>query len=121
MYACLTTPVQPYTIDPDRPRDVLELVLSSIVHSDIELGLHLVMYNAAETNPAGLGNRFQTRRNIHPISKNVSALDNNIANVYTDTKLYALALEDVSVAHNHRALDFNGTAHRINHTLKHGQ
>jgi hypothetical protein len=58
-------------VDPHRPGDVLDLLLAQILERAIKPIPDLIAHNPADADPAGLGQRLQTRRDVHPIAEDV--------------------------------------------------
>ncbi len=52
-------------------------LLAKVLVTQIELLLHLVEYRPREGDAARLGKRFEARRNIHAIAKQVIAFDHH--------------------------------------------
>ena len=60
---------------------------------------------------------FEARRDIETVAREVAvALLNDIAEMDADPKFDALVGRDLSVAFDHRPLDFNGAVHRVDNT-----
>jgi hypothetical protein len=104
-----------------RSVDVLELYLACIVEDDLELALGVVSYTAGNANAAGVGQALKTDSHIDVIPEDVAAIDDDIADVYADTKLNPLLFRDIAIALNHAALDVHGTTHGIDSTAELGQ
>ena len=64
-------------------------MLAKVFVTQIELFLDLVEYRPRERDTTRLGKRFETRRNIHTIAKQVIALDYHVTEVDTDAKAHA--------------------------------
>jgi hypothetical protein len=60
-------------------------------------------------------NPFQTRCDVHTISKNVADIDDHVADIDADAKLDLLFLGYVRISLRHAALDLDRTAHRIHY------
>jgi hypothetical protein len=73
-----------HPVDPHRPRNVLYLLFSQILESEIELVAHLITNNPADADPAWLGEGFKSRRDIHPLAENVVFLNDHVAEVDPD-------------------------------------
>jgi hypothetical protein len=101
-------------IDPDRLGDVLELGRSEVGHGKIESRLDLPEGVVGDANPSGLGDAFQSRGDVDPVAHQIAvALLYNVAEMDADPKFNALVGRDLSVALDHRPLDFNGEVHRV--------
>jgi len=55
-------------IDVHRPRDVLNLLLAPVLKLDVELVAYLVAHHSADTDPAGLGARFEAGGDIDAVT-----------------------------------------------------
>ena len=50
------------------PGDVLYLLLAHILEGKLEFVLHLIVHDPADANPAGLGQGFESSRNIDAVA-----------------------------------------------------
>ena len=70
-----------------------------------------------DANPSGLGDALQARGDIDAVAHQVAvALLDHVAEMDADPKFDALVGRDLSVALDHRPLDFNGAVHRVDDT-----
>src|SRR5262245_16565252 len=115
---CLGGALGPYAIDPHRPRNVLELLLANILEDDFNTPVHILLPPARNANPARFGQSFQSRRYVHAVAPNVSAVDNDVTGVDAHTELDPLLLRQAGVTLAHRTLDVDGPAHRGYHAGK---
>jgi hypothetical protein len=95
------------------PGDVLDLLLAQILEHEIELVAHLVMHDPADADPAGLGQPFQPRRDVHPIPEDVVLLNDHVAEVDADAEPDPLLLRHLGLALGHAALDLHSAAHGV--------
>src|SRR5262249_45123007 len=107
-WCCLCGTLEPDSIDPHRPRNVLELLLANILEGDFETSLDILLHAARNGNPARLRQSLKPCRDIHAVAPYVGAVDDDVAGVDAHTELDPLLLRQVDVTFIHRALDFNG-------------
>jgi hypothetical protein len=110
-----------HSIYPHWPGNVLYLLLAHILEDIIKPVAHLVTHDPAKADPAGLGERLQTRRDIHPMPEDVVLLNNDIAEIDPDAKRDALIFGRFGVALSYPPLQLDGTTHRIDYACKLGQ
>src|SRR5215472_6147527 len=72
--------------DPNRPCDVLDALLAIVFEGVIEPVAHLIANDAADTDPARLRERLQTRREVHPVAENIMLFRNYVAEVDADAE-----------------------------------
>ena len=78
----------PRCIDTNRPRDVLDLLLASILERSVNLAFDLAKYLVADQDATGIGQSLQPRRDIHALSIDISVLLNDdITEIEADAKL----------------------------------
>src|ERR1019366_3704795 len=111
-------PIYAHTIDTYRPRNVFQCLLASILESDIESSLGVLLHAARYADPIRLGQALQTRRYIHAIAKNIVTVDDDVTNVDAHAELDPLLLRHVGVALDHTALHLEGATHCVHHTGK---
>ena len=87
-----------------------------ILRGEVELVAHLVVHDAAHTDTARLGERFQTRRYIDAVAIDVVVVEDDVAEIDPDAELDALILRHPSVALGHRLLHLDRAAHRVDDT-----
>ncbi len=105
-------------VDPDGPCDVLEGLLADVLESEVEPARGILLHSRRDADPAGLGQRFQTRGDIDPVAKDVAILDDNVAHVDADAQLDAVVGGHTGVAPGHLALHLDGAAQPIHHTAE---
>src|SRR5215472_12027819 len=72
--------------DPNRPCDVPDALLAIVFEGVIEPVAHLIANDAADTDPARLRERLQTRREVHPVAENIMLFRNYVAEVDADAE-----------------------------------
>jgi hypothetical protein len=98
--------------DPDRPHDVLDVLLAQILEHEVQWVAHLVAHDAADADPAWLGQRFQTRRDVDAVAEDVLVLD-HVAKVDPNAELYPLIDRGYCIALAHLPLHLDRAAHRV--------
>jgi hypothetical protein len=71
------------------------------------------MHPAGDADAAGVGQAFETGSQIHPVTKDVAILDNDVTLMDADAKFDAPFGGDIAVAFPHRALYLDRTTHGI--------
>ena len=74
------------------------------------------MHRTGNTDPAGLGQCFEARRNVDPVAEDVLTLGDDVAKVDPYAKPDAALLGYLLIAVKHCALDLGGAAHRVDDT-----
>src|SRR5262245_24975076 len=115
-YLCGT--LETDSIDPHRPRNVLELLLANILEGDFETSMDILLHAARNANPARFGQSLKPCRDVHAVAPYVGAVNDDVARVDAHAELDPLLLGQIDVTLIHRALDFDGPAHRRNHAGK---
>ena len=105
-------------IDPHWARDIFDALLTEIFEGAIEPIAHLIANYPAEAYPAGLSQRLQPCRHVHPIAEDVVFFNDYVAEVDADAEPDAPLLGHLGLSVGHPALDLDGTADCINHTGK---
>jgi hypothetical protein len=101
-----------HLIDPERPHDVLDLLLPDVREPDIETTVHLLAHRSRHADPAGLGQRFQPRRDIDAVARDVGAVDDDVTQVDADAELDALVGRLQLVIRAHRTLHVDRATQR---------
>ena len=100
-------------IDPDRFGNVLELGRTEIGDSEVEPCLHLPIGVLGKTDGAGLGDAFQTRRDVDAIAHQIAiALLDDVPEMNADAELDAALGRQAGVAFDEAVLHLNGAAYR---------
>ncbi len=71
------------------------------------------MHHSRDAEAAGLSERLQPRRNVHPIAEDVLPLGNHVAEVHPNAESDALVFGRFGIALSHPALDLDRAAHGI--------
>jgi hypothetical protein len=101
-------------IDAHQAGDVFDLLFAQILEREVKLIAHLVAYDAANTDPAGLGQCLETGGDVDAVTVDVALIDDNIAEINADAEVDAPFSGNVSVvALCHVALHLDRAAHRI--------
>src|SRR5690349_12084026 len=100
------------------PSDVLDLLFACILEIKIKLIAHLISHGAADADPPGLRQSFETRRDIDAVAKNVLVINDDVADVQTDTELNTPFWRYLGIALSHLPLDVDSTTHGIDDTGK---
>ena len=93
--------------------DVLDLLLAEIFVGYGDLGFQMVVHRSRDENPAGVGQTFQSGRNIHAIAVDIAAIDDDVAEVDADAEHDAAILRHPGVALRHAPLHLDGALDRI--------
>src|SRR5258706_10352200 len=72
-----------------RSLDVLQLDLTLVDETKIELIAHLLMHRACDGDATRLRDALDTRRNIHAVAHQVVALDHDVADMNADAQRQA--------------------------------
>ena len=100
-------------MDADRAGDVLDALRPHVLEAEIELVAHLVAHDAADIDPAGVGQRLDARGDVDAVAVDVVAVDDDVADIDADAEFAAPILRHLGVALAHAALDIDGAAHCI--------
>src|SRR6266700_3930639 len=100
-------------INADRARDVLDALLALILERVRQPVTDVVAHRPGNTDAAGLSERFQARRDIDAIAKDVAALGDDVAEIDADAKPDLPLVGHLRLAVDHPALHLGGAAHRI--------
>jgi hypothetical protein len=71
----------PNLVHPHGPCDVFDLLLAHVFEREMEPIADLITDDPADADPAGLGERLQPRRHVHPVAENVVLLNDHVAEV----------------------------------------
>jgi hypothetical protein len=86
------------TINADRLRDILKLVLAYVAYIEFKLSSHLLVGIIRKADPTRVSQRLYAGGDIDAIAVDVALVDNNIANIDANTKLYAAVFLNRGVA-----------------------
>jgi len=105
-------------IDPHRPRDVLDALLAHVLEGVGEPVADMVADGARDADAARRRQPLQPRRDVDAVAVNIAAVGDHVAEIDPDAKSEAPLLGEIQIAIDHRALDFAGAAHRVDHARK---
>lgn len=97
-------------IDPHRLLDIFELLVAGIFKDCVDLAAHLSESVIRYANAAGLGDAFQSRRNVDAVAENIAFLDDDVADVNADADFNTLVGGDVGIALRHSTLRLDRTS-----------
>jgi hypothetical protein len=101
-------------IGPDRLRDVLELRRAEVGDRQVEPTLDLPVGLLRQADRARRGDAFQSRGDVDAVAHQVAvALLDDVADVNADPEHDAAILGHAGVALDHRVLNFDRAAHRV--------
>jgi chemotaxis regulatin CheY-phosphate phosphatase CheZ len=89
------------------------MCIEVVLEGEAQLIQHLVANNPADANAARSGQRLQARRDIDAITKDIVAVDDDVADIDADPKLESLIGRNAGITLGHAALDIHGAAHGI--------
>ena len=98
-----------------RPRDILELLLASVLECYVEFAVCVLMDAARHADPARFGKLLQPRGDVDAVAKDVVAIDDDVADVDTDSQIDPLFGRHTGIALGHATLHVDRTAHRVDH------
>jgi hypothetical protein len=101
------------TINPHRPRDVLDVVLAEIGKSDRQPFADLLAHRGADADFSRGCERFDPRRHVDPVAEHVAFVGDNIAEIDADAIANALAFRPAGIAILHPLLHQDRAAHGI--------
>ena len=78
----------------------------------------MVADGARDADAARRGQPLQPCRDVDAVAVNVAAVGDHVAEIDPDAKAQAPLLGEVQIAVGHRALNFAGAAHRVDHAGK---
>jgi len=105
-------------VDPYRARYVLDALLATIREPVGQLVANLVVDDAGNTDPAGLGEGFEPGHNVDSVVEDVVAIGNHIAEIDADAEPNALLVGHFGLAVEHAALHLGGAAHGVDNAGK---
>jgi hypothetical protein len=110
---CRTT--QADTVDPHGTDDILKLLLTYVLESDVQLALSVLLHPARHTNARRFRQTLQACSYVDAISEDVPTVDDDVALVYSHPELDPLVRRDLGIALGHSALNLDSTVQRIHH------
>ena len=104
--------------DPDRPIDVLDADFAAVAESNVDPVADALIDDGGDADPAGLGERFQTRGDVDAIAVNIVALDDDVAQIDADAENDPRLVQGFVGQRTVGALHRQGTIHRIDHAAE---
>ena len=100
-------------VDPNRPRDVFQLLLARVLEGHIQVAAHLSIGVVGDADTARLRDAFQPRSDVDAIAENITLLDHDVADMDTDAEFDALVGCHARVTPRHPPLLLDGAAGRV--------
>jgi hypothetical protein len=72
---------------PHRLGDILQVLLADVVERTVDLAANMPMRIVGDADTARFGNSLKARCDVDPIAEDIVVVDDDVANVNTDTKL----------------------------------
>ncbi len=98
--------------------DVLDALFSNVRESVGQPVADVVAHRARDADATRLGQGLQPRRDVYPVAENIVAVDNDVAEIDSDPESDALLFGLLGSAVEHRPLDLDGAADRIDDAAK---
>ncbi len=105
-------------ISPYRAGYVLELLFAQIGKLDRDLSANLIVSRRRYADAAGFGDTLKPGCNVDAVSKNILALDEDVAEVDPHPKQHAPIPGDAVIALGHSGLHRDGALHRVDYRRK---
>ena len=105
----------------DALRDVFQIVFALVLEVQVEAGADVIAHGGRNRDATRIGHAFQASGDVHAIAKDVTVLDDDIAEVDADAHFDPALGRHLFVAGKHTALDFGRACDRVHDTLKFGQ
>ena len=100
-------------VDPHRAGNVFDVLLAEILEFIGKPVADLVAHDSGNADPAGLGERFEARRDVDAVAEDVAAFGDDVPEIDADAKFDALLVGQLRLAVDHPSLSFGGTANRV--------
>jgi len=94
--------------------DVLDRLRTKVRELQRQDFPHLVIGHTGDTKPPSLRKRLQSRRDVHPISKQITRADHHVTDVDPYTEIDVTVLRKRRVGCGQSGLSLHGTANGIN-------
>src|SRR5271167_2834741 len=104
--------------DPQRPRDVLDRLLSQVLEVKWHLVADLVAHGSGYADATRLGQLLEPCRHIDAVAMNVLALDDDVTKIDTHAIDDLLVFGLAGIALTHRSLHRDRAADRLDHARK---
>ena len=109
-------------IDPHRPDDVLELLLTFVGKADVEPAVDVLLHARRDADAAGLRQAFEAGRHVHAVSQDVAVLlHDDVADIDADTQVDPLVGRQAGVLHHQPALQVDGATDGVDDAGEFGQ
>jgi len=82
------------------------------------MAFELITHTPGDVYVSGLGESFQSRRDIHAVSVDITITDDHIAGIYADTEPYLAVGIGYSLTMGQFTLYFESTTYRVDSTVK---
>ena len=89
---------------------------AQIVKGEVELTRSVLLNTGGYANASGLGQTFQPSRDVHPVTKDVVVLHNDVALVNAETELDAFLSGDPNIPLRHYVLNLGRTPQGVDDT-----
>jgi hypothetical protein len=106
-----------HTIHSHRTIDVLEVLLAQVLKCEVQPPDGILLDTRGHKDRAWIGECFETCRDVHPITEDVSILDNDITDMDTHSVLHAI-IRSTGVVLAHPALHCDRTRDCLHDTGK---
>jgi hypothetical protein len=103
----------PHPIHPDHLSDVLDLLIAKVVERQRQLVADVIACRGRNADGAGIGERLQSGRDVHPVAKQIGAVNHDIADMHADPQLHRLIGAVVGIFCGYRDLHGDCALHSI--------
>jgi hypothetical protein len=107
-----------HPVDPNLLCDIFQLMLPKIFDRDAQLAPHLPVSVIRQQNPARFGESLKPCGNIYSVTKDISAVHDDITDIDAYAELNPSVVWYLDIAPGHASLDINRTTHGVNCTAK---
>src|SRR5271163_150154 len=111
--ACTEEAFRSDAVGPDWPRDVLQRLLADVFEGEVEAARGILLNPRRDADAAGLGQAFEASRDIDAVAKDVTVLDDDVADVDADAKLDAVVLRQRGIPLGHCRPDLGRASERV--------
>ena len=91
-------------------------MLADVFEAEVEFAYGILLHSGRNADPAGFGQRFQPRRNIDAVAKDIAIFGDDIADVDANAKFDPIVAGDRHIAFSHCSLYRGCAAQCIDHT-----
>src|SRR5215813_15280438 len=89
------------------------MLRSEVLEPGVEFSLHLVKDHSGNANASGIGQFFEPRRDVHTVAIDVISVDDDIADIDSDSKHDRLVVGNLQVALCNTALNGDRAFHGV--------